>query len=89
SPKSGTVTFEIAKAVSELKNGRFEYKNDSLGIIHASVGKVSFDVEKVVCNINALIKAIANARPASVKGKYIKNISISSTMGPGIFIAEN
>jgi len=85
-PKTGTVTFEIATAVNELKKGRFEYKNDSFGIIHLPVGKVSFEVEKLVNNIKTLIETVVRAKPSTAKGQYIKTISISSTMGPGIFI---
>ncbi|MDR3275442.1 MAG: 50S ribosomal protein L1 [Endomicrobium sp.] len=85
-PKSGTVTFEIATAVKELKKGRVEYKNDSFGIVHVPVGKASFEQEKLVENIQTLIEAVTKAKPSSSKGQYIKSISISSTMGPGIFV---
>jgi large subunit ribosomal protein L1 len=83
------VTFEIGTTVYELKKGRIEYKNDSSWIIHVSVGKVSFEKEKIVCNIRTLIEVIIKAKPASVKGQYIKSISISSTMGFGIFVDQN
>lgn len=85
-PKAGTVTFEISKAVAEFKKGKVEYRVDSNGIIHNSVGKISFDMEKLVANAQSLIDAITKMRPASVKGQYIKNISLSTTMGPGIKI---
>jgi large subunit ribosomal protein L1 len=85
-PKSGTVTFEIATTVKELKKGRLEYKNDSFGIVHVPVGKASFEQEKLVENIQTLIEAVVKAKPSSSKGQYIKSISISSTMGPGIFV---
>jgi large subunit ribosomal protein L1 len=85
-PKSGTVTFEIGKTVEELKKGRVEYKNDSFGIIHVSVGKASFEKEKLEDNIKVLLEAVLKAKPSSSKGQYIKSISISSTMGPGIFV---
>jgi large subunit ribosomal protein L1 len=85
-PKSGTVTFEIGKTVEELKKGRVEYKNDSFGIIHVSVGKASFEKEKLEDNIKILLEAVLKAKPSSSKGQYIKSISISSTMGPGIFV---
>ncbi|MDR1400853.1 MAG: 50S ribosomal protein L1 [Endomicrobium sp.] len=85
-PKSRTVTFEIAKTVMELKKGRLEYKNDSFGIVHVPVGKISFEEEKLVSNIKTLLETIMRVKPVSSKGQYIKNISISSTMGPGIFI---
>ncbi|MDR1522595.1 MAG: 50S ribosomal protein L1 [Endomicrobium sp.] len=87
-PKAGTVTFEIGQTVGELKKGRIEYKNDSFGIIHVPVGKVSFDKEKLVDNIKTLIEAVTKAKPSSAKGQYIKSVSISSTMGPGIFVDQ-
>ncbi|MCL2390627.1 MAG: 50S ribosomal protein L1 [Endomicrobia bacterium] len=87
-PKSGTVTFEIAKTVAELKKGRVEYKNDAYGIIHCPVGKASFDKEKLAENIRALFEAVSKAKPSSSKGQYIKSVSISSTMGPGIFVDQ-
>jgi large subunit ribosomal protein L1 len=85
-PKSGTVTFEIKTTVAELKKGRIEYKNDPLGIIHAPVGKASFEEDKIVENIKTLVEVVAKARPSSAKGQYIKSISIASTMGPGMFV---
>lgn len=87
-PKSGTVTFEVGTAVSELKKGRVEYKNDSFGIIHCPVGKVSFDAEKLAENIKTLFEAVSKAKPSSSKGQYIKSVSISSTMGPGIYVDQ-
>jgi len=87
-PKSGTVTFEIGTAVSELKKGRVEYKNDSFGIIHVPVGKASFDKNKLVENIKALYEAVAKSKPASSKGEFIRSISISSTMGPGVYVDQ-
>jgi large subunit ribosomal protein L1 len=87
-PKSGTVTFDIAVTVKELKKGRVEYKNDSFGIIHVSVGKASFEKGKLVDNIKALVEAVLKAKPSSSKGQYIKSISISSTMGPGIYVEQ-
>ncbi|MDR3195650.1 MAG: 50S ribosomal protein L1 [Endomicrobium sp.] len=87
-PKSGTVTFDIGATVKELKKGRVEYKNDSFGIIHVPAGKVSFDKEKLADNIKALVEAVLKAKPSSSKGQYIKSISISSTMGPGIYVEE-
>ncbi|WP_413854600.1 50S ribosomal protein L1 [Candidatus Ruminimicrobium bovinum] len=88
-PKSGTVTFEVGQTVTELKKGRVEYKNDSFGIIHCAVGKVSFDETKIAENIKALLEAIQKAKPSVSKGQYIKSISVSSTMGPGIYIDNN
>ncbi|MDR0978209.1 MAG: 50S ribosomal protein L1 [Endomicrobium sp.] len=85
-PKSGTVTFDIETTVMELKKGRVEYKNDSFGIIHVPAGRTSFTKEKLIDNIKTLIDAVLKAKPSSSKGQYIKSISISSTMGPGIYI---
>jgi large subunit ribosomal protein L1 len=87
-PKAGTVTFEIGKTVTELKKGRVEYKNDSFGIVHVPVGKVSFGKEKLVDNIKTLLEVIIKAKPSSAKGQYIRSISICSTMGPGIFVDQ-
>jgi len=83
-PKSGTVTFEVAAAVKQLKAGRIEFRVDRFGNIHATVGKLSFTAEKLVENIKTLVDQIVRLRPASLKGIYVHNISISSTMGPGI-----
>lgn len=83
-PKLGTVTFDIAKAVREIKAGKIEYKVEKAGIVHVPIGKVSFDKEKLYENAIAILKSIAKAKPATSKGKYIKKITISSTMGPGI-----
>jgi len=87
-PKSGTVTFEIGTAVKELKKGRVEYKNDAYGIVHVPVGKASFDKEKLADNIKVLVEAISKSKPSSSKGQFIKSISISSTMGPGIYVDQ-
>jgi large subunit ribosomal protein L1 len=83
-PKVGTVTFEIARAVQEAKSGKIEYRVEKAGIIHVPVGKVSFDVDKLKGNIVALMDALVKAKPATSKGSYLKKVSISSTMGPGI-----
>ncbi len=88
-PKAGTVTFDIENTVKDLKKGRLEYKNDSFGIIHCSVGKASFEKDKLVENIKALVSAIIKAKPSAAKGQYVKSISVSSTMGPGIYIDQN
>ena len=85
-PKLGTVTPDVAKAVSENKSGKVEYKVDKNGIIHASVAKVSFDAQKIRDNAMALIEAVLRQKPASAKGIYMKKISLSSTMGPGLRI---
>ena len=85
-PKTGTVTMDIAKAVTEIKGGKIDFKVDKTGIIHASVGKVSFSSDKIKDNANELIKTIVKLKPSSAKGTYIKSISMSSTMSPGIAI---
>ena len=83
-PKTGTVTLDVTKAVTELKAGKVEFRVDKTGIIHCAVGKVSFDPEKLADNARALISSVVRAKPASAKGRYVKNIVISSTMGPGV-----
>ncbi len=83
-PKTGTVTFDVARAISEIKAGKIEYRLDKAGIIHAPVGKVSFDTEQLVGNFRALIDALQKAKPASAKGQYFKSVTVSSTMGPGV-----
>ena len=88
-PKSGTVTFDIGKTVQELKKGKVAYKNDSFGIVHCSVGKASFEKDKLVENIKTLVGAVIKAKPSAAKGQYVKSISVSSTMGPGIYIDQN
>jgi large subunit ribosomal protein L1 len=85
-PKVGTVTFEVAKAVKEIKAGKVEYKAEKAGIIHVPIGKISFDEDKLLDNAKMVIKSIIKAKPATSKGKYLKKLSISSTMGPGIAI---
>lgn len=85
-PKSGTVTFDVAKAISEIKAGKIEYRLDKTSIIHAPIGKVSFGTEKLVENYKTLVEAIIKAKPAAAKGQYLKSIVVSSTMGPGIKI---
>jgi large subunit ribosomal protein L1 len=83
-PKAGTVTFEVAQAVKQLKAGRIEFRVDRFGNIHATVGKLSFAPEKLVENIKALMDQILRLKPPTLKGQYVQNVSISSTMGPGI-----
>lgn len=83
-PKTGTVTFEIEKAVKEIKAGKVEYRVDKAGNVHVPVGKVSFETDKLVENLETVIDALIKAKPAAAKGTYLKNISVSSTMGPGV-----
>jgi len=88
-PKAGTVTFEVGKAVTEIKAGKIEYRVDRTGNVHAPIGRVSFDVEKLQENLEAFMDSIIRARPASSKGTYLKGVSLSSTMGPGVAIDPN
>jgi large subunit ribosomal protein L1 len=88
-PKTGTVTFDIAKAVREIKAGKVEFRVDKAGIIHAAVGKISFDAKKLAENAQALLGAVVKAKPAVAKGKYVKKVTLTSTMGPGILINES
>src|SRR6185437_3671676 len=85
-PKTGTVTFDIAKAVQEIKAGKVEFRLDKTGIIHSPVGKISFTAEKLAENALALLGAVSKAKPATAKGKYIRRVTLTSTMGPGILI---
>ena len=88
-PKTGTVTTEIIKAVEEVKKGRIEFRNDSYGIIHCNVGKISFDTDKLIENIIAVVDTVIKLKPPQAKGVYLKNIFLSSTMGPSIKINPN
>jgi large subunit ribosomal protein L1 len=85
-PKTGTVTFEIARAVKEIKAGKVEFRVDKTAIVHAPVGKVSFPEDRLLENLKVLVDTILKAKPASAKGKYVKSFAISSTMGPGVRI---
>lgn len=87
-PKTGTVTLDTKKAVEEVKKGRVEYRTDSFGNLHVIIGKVSFDDEKLVENLNAFISLINKTKPSTVKGKYILNAAVASTMGPSIKISK-
>jgi len=87
-PKTGTVTFDVAKAVQEIKAGKVEFRVDKTGIIHAPVGKLSFGADRLRDNAEALIGAVLKAKPSAAKGKYLKGVSLSSTMGPGIKVDE-
>ena len=82
-PKSGTVTFDVAKAISEIKAGKVEYRVDKTSIVHCPIGKKSFGAEKLKENFHALMEALIKAKPAAAKGQYVKSVSVSSTMGPG------
>jgi len=88
-PKTGTVTFEVAQAVKEIKAGKVEFRVDKQGIVHSPIGKISFDAAKLADNAHALISAILKAKPAAAKGKFVKKVTLSSTMGPGIVIDEH
>ena len=88
-PKTGTVTTDVTKAVEELKAGKVEFRTDKTGIIHAPLGKVSFGLDQLRENADALIHAVLRAKPAAAKGKYVKSATISSTMGPGIKLDES
>ncbi|MGZ4030611.1 MAG: 50S ribosomal protein L1 [Tumebacillaceae bacterium] len=83
-PKTGTVTFDVTKAVNEIKAGKIEYRVDKQGNIHAPIGKVSFDNEKLIENLNTLVETLVKAKPAAAKGTYMRNVTVSSTMGPGV-----
>src|SRR4051812_17362177 len=83
-PKLGTVTTDVGKAVGEFKGGRVEYRTDKVGNIHVPVGKVSFDRDKLLTNVRAVLDELQRAKPASTKGKYVKSVTLSSTMGPGV-----
>jgi len=87
-PKSGTVTFDVKKAVEETKAGKVEFRVDKTGILHSSVGKVSFAEDKLIENIKTYIQAVLHAKPPAAKGKYVRSISLSSTMGPSFKISE-
>jgi large subunit ribosomal protein L1 len=87
-PKTGTVTFEVAKAIRDIKAGKVEFRVDKTGIVHAPCGKIRFEEKNLYENARALIEAVIRAKPASSKGKYVKSISISSTMSPGIWVDE-
>jgi len=83
-PKSGTVTFDVAKAIAEIKAGKVEYRVDKTSIVHVAIGKVSFGTEKLLDNFRTLMEAVIKAKPAAAKGTYLKSVTLTSTMGPGI-----
>ena len=88
-PKSGTVTMDVTKAINEIKSGKVEYRLDKTNIIHLGFGKVSFGAEKLAENYDVIMNAIIKAKPAAAKGQYIKSVSVSTTMGPGLYINQN
>ncbi len=85
-PKAGTVTFDIERTINELKAGRIEYRVDKTAIIHAPIGRVSFEIDKLMDNLNSFAEALIKARPAAAKGQYMRSVTICSTMGPGVKI---
>lgn len=85
-PKSGTVTMDVAKAVKEVKAGKIDFKVDKTGIVHASIGKVSFDAEKIVDNVKEFLNVIVRLKPSTAKGTYVKSVYLSSTMSPGVHV---
>jgi large subunit ribosomal protein L1 len=87
-PKSGTVTMDVTKAVADIKSGKVEYRLDKTNIIHLGIGKTSFGAKKLVENYNTIMEAIIKAKPAAAKGQYIKSVSVTTTMGPGIHINQ-
>ena len=87
-PKSGTVTMDVTKAISEIKSGKVEYRLDKTNIIHLGIGKVSFGAEKLEENYKVIIEAIIKAKPAAAKGQYIRSVAVSTTMGPGLYINQ-
>jgi large subunit ribosomal protein L1 len=88
-PKTGTVTLDVAKAVTEIKNGKIEYRTDKVGNIHVPIGKVSFDVNKLSENLQTIYQQLVRIKPSTVKGNYVKNITVSSSMGPGVKVLED
>ena len=88
-PKAGTVTMDVTKAVNDIKAGKIEYRLDKTNIIHVPIGKASFDEEKLADNFQTLMNAIVKAKPSTVKGQYLKSITLTSTMGPGVKLNPN
>ncbi|RSL29280.1 50S ribosomal protein L1 [Salibacterium salarium] len=88
-PKTGTVTMDVTKAIEEVKAGKVEYRVDKSGNIHAPIGKISFDTDKLAENFKALVDALVKAKPAAAKGTYVKNTAVSSTMGPGVRVSTS
>ncbi len=88
SPRAGTVTMDVAKTIAEYKAGKVEFRNDKAGIVHAIVGKIKFEKAKLVDNIDAFLQYIQQLKPAAVKGQYVKGVTISATMSPGVRVAS-
>ena len=89
SPKAGTVTFDVAKAVNDIKAGKIEFRTDKTGNLHAAIGRASFPVENLVANLSAFMDTVVRAKPSAAKGTYIRSVTVSSTMGPGVRIDPN
>lgn len=87
-PKTGTVTFDVSRAVQEVKAGKIEYRVEKAGIVHAPIGKVSFETEKLVENLRTLLEQLIRVKPAAAKGQYVRGITVSSTMGPGVKVSS-
>ncbi|MCP3994849.1 MAG: 50S ribosomal protein L1 [bacterium] len=87
-PKSGTVSFEVAKAIQDIKAGKVEFRVDKAGVLHAPLGKLSFELDQLQENVESMLKAVLRAKPSAAKGKYVQGISLSSTMGPGLKVEE-
>ena len=87
-PKAGTVTMDVARAISDIKAGKIEYRLDKTNIIHCPIGKVSFGTEKLLNNFHTLLEAVIKAKPSAAKGQYLKSVVVTSTMGPGIKINQ-
>ena len=85
-PKTGTVTLNVAQAIKEIKAGKVEFRVDKTGIVHAPVGKASFDMQNLIDNAHALLDSVVKAKPSAAKGKYLKSVTVSSTMGPGVMV---
>lgn len=85
-PKTGTVTLDVKRAIDEIKAGKIEYRTDKFGVVHAPIGKASFDEEALVANLKVLMEVVVKAKPAAAKGQYLKTISLSATMGPGVHV---
>jgi large subunit ribosomal protein L1 len=85
-PKTGTVTLDVTKAVQDIKAGKVEFRVDKAGVVHAPIGKISFDADRLVANAHALMETIVKAKPSAAKGRYVRSVTMSSTMGPGVMI---